>query len=63
MADDIDLTQNNLEMEEELRKRYASKPVMEAPSIGKCLNCGTKLDGDKRWCDKDCQDDWTKRQR
>jgi hypothetical protein len=34
MADDIDLTQNNMELEEQIRKKYLNKPVLEAPAMG-----------------------------
>jgi hypothetical protein len=63
MADDIDLTQNNMELEEQIRKKYLNKPVLEAPAMGFCLNCRAELGEGKRWCDKDCQDDWSMRQK
>ena len=32
---------------------------------GFCLNCGpdVPLDDGRRWCDADCRDDWTRRQK
>lgn len=26
--------------------------------IGLCLNCSAAVEGDARWCDPDCRDDW-----
>lgn len=63
MSDDADRSQEAQELEEKIRKQYTKRPSLEVEPIGACLNCGTVLDGARRWCDKDCQDDWTKRQR
>ena len=35
-------------------KRQGPKPT------GHCLNCGETLNGERRWCDKDCASDWEK---
>lgn len=39
----------------------ARKPAGPA-ATGKCLNCGDALGEGLRWCDRDCHDDWTRRQ-
>lgn len=28
------------------------------PGIGICLFCGEPVEGERRWCDTDCRDDW-----
>jgi len=63
MSDDADRSQETQELEDMIRKRYIKIPELEVQPIGTCLNCSTKLEGDKRWCDADCQQDWEKRQR
>lgn len=35
----------------------ARKPMGPKPS-GFCLNCGEPVRPPRRWCDKDCRDDW-----
>jgi hypothetical protein len=57
MPDEFDAIQERMEQEEELRRKYAPKPVT-IKSIGKCLYCGTPLTGDMRFCDSDCRDDF-----
>jgi hypothetical protein len=60
MADDIDRTQDRLDLEEELRKKYKPiEPVIQGS--GHCLNCGASVTGVLRWCDSDCRDDWEQR--
>lgn len=34
---------------------------LEIKPTGFCFNCEAKIDSDKRFCDKDCLDDYTKR--
>lgn len=31
--------------------------------IGLCLNCGADVDGDRRWCDRECRDMWEQEQK
>lgn len=38
------------------RKRIAK--VATPHGVGMCLNCGAEVDGDRRWCDADCRDQW-----
>lgn len=63
MSDDADRSQDNQELEDKIRKKYTKRPALEVEPIGSCLNCGEDVGFGMRWCDKDCQDDWAKRQR
>jgi hypothetical protein len=57
MSDDADKTQDRLEKEEMLRRRE-QETIVYVKGTGQCLNCGEKLNDSRRWCDKDCADDW-----
>lgn len=57
MSDDADKTQDRIELEEALRRREM-KNIKYVEGTGFCLNCGEKLNDNRRWCDKDCADDW-----
>lgn len=57
MSDDIDRTQERLEIEEMLRRKYASEET-SIQGTGQCLNCGDSISKDRRWCNKECADDW-----
>lgn len=41
-------------------EKFRPVPTEEAKATGYCLNCGEPLEKGKRWCDKDCRDDWEK---
>lgn len=43
----------------DLAKRKASGPE----ATGLCLNCDDPVEESKRWCCKDCRDDWEYRQK
>jgi hypothetical protein len=62
MSDEADITQARQELEEAIRRKYTQLIMNEAEPTGKCLNCGVRCK-DKRWCDKDCEDDWEYRRR
>lgn len=61
MGDEIDLAQDHIEREEEMRRRYRQPAKLEALPTGECLNCGEHLEGEARWCDEYCREDWQKR--
>lgn len=63
MSDDIDMAQDHMEKEEQLRKQYYSKLVKEVEGAGECLNCKEPLSGKRRWCDSHCREDWEKRRK
>lgn len=58
MADEIDRAQDHMELEEEMRRRYKKPLGLEVEAVGKCYNCGDPLEGNKRWCDDACREDW-----
>jgi len=57
MSDDVDRTQDRLELEEKIRRQY-TQSMPEHKATGKCLYCGEKLPDDKRWCDAYCREDF-----
>jgi hypothetical protein len=61
MSDDADLTQDNLERQEALSRKYKLANKLEATPTGECLNCFEPVDFGVRWCDIYCQQDWKKR--
>lgn len=38
--------------------RKNQRPPTEFHGVGFCLNCGTAVDGEARWCDVECRGDW-----
>lgn len=61
--DEADISQSRLELEDELRRKYAQKSILEVHYTGFCHNCGEPLSGTDRWCDSACLLDWQKRQK
>lgn len=61
MTDIID--QANDHIEREMKMRLEHRRASMLPATGECLNCGEHLDGERRFCDVDCRDDYDKRQR
>jgi hypothetical protein len=56
IADDADEAQAAF-----LRAALAKVPKPTAPhGIGMCLNCQAEVDGERRWCDAACRDEWAK---
>ena len=57
MSDDADKTQDRIELEDAIRRKEMDG-IKYITGTGHCLNCGTILNDSRRWCDKDCADDW-----
>lgn len=55
--DELDIIQDRLEKDEELRRKYTPKPA-EIKGTGRCLYCNAEIDKDRRWCDADCRTDY-----
>lgn len=62
MSDEADATQDRLDNEGEIKRKYYQPPKLEAEAVGKCLNCYEPVGLGVRWCSKDCAIDWTARQ-
>jgi RNA polymerase-binding transcription factor DksA len=63
MSDDADMTQDRMELEDKIRKKYTQRLAKEAEANGYCLECGEDLPAEKRWCDANCRDLWEERRR
>lgn len=56
MADIVDAAQA---AEEAYAREALSRRSTEIPhGVGLCLNCGAAVEGEKRWCDDECRDDY-----
>lgn len=62
MSDDADRVQEQMEMMELIQAKHRKAPKLEANPTGSCLNCGMNVKSG-RWCDIDCRDDWSRRQK
>lgn len=51
-ADAADLTQ-----EQELSSALAKRKTTLIP-VGRCYSCNESVEGNRRFCDKDCLEDW-----
>jgi hypothetical protein len=60
MADDIDRTQDRIELEEAIRRKYTATQVTTTHT-GFCANCGEPVEPKLRWCNAECRDDWEHR--
>ena len=56
MSDIFDIASENEELARDKALKFR-KPEGPKPT-GKCLWCDEPLEGDRRWCDKDCLDRW-----
>ena len=62
MADEADRTQDRMEREEELIKKFSAKPLGPKPN-GFCHWCEATVAETKSFCDHYCRDDWEREQR
>ena len=58
MSDIFDIASENEEIARDKALKFR-KPEGPKPT-GKCLWCDEPLEGDRRWCDKDCRDRWSR---
>ena len=61
MSDEIDMAEDHIEKSMAnalLRVRGAAALVDTTNPDGRCLSCGTRIGVTRRWCDKDCRDDY-----
>lgn len=56
--DDLATQREEQDRELALRQRRPAGPV----PTGACLNCDEPVEEGVRWCDADCQHDWSRRE-
>lgn len=59
MADEADIA-NDIAEAERQRAIAEARVFHHQPGIGICINCGVDVEGERRWCSKECCDDWEK---
>lgn len=59
MADEADIANDLADLERERAIREA-RQFHHQPGIGVCINCGVDVEGERRWCSKECMDDYIK---
>ena len=59
MADEADMTQARDEAEEPHRIAASRKPVGPLPT-GRCYYCDEIVSDEKRWCNAECRDLWSR---
>lgn len=59
--DEVDFATLRMEQEDEFRRRKPQRP--ELPPKGTCYFCCTDVEHPKKFCDKDCADDFEFAQR
>lgn len=60
MSDLVDNANATAEYLAELAVADARSSKDWPTASGHCLNCGEEVEGERRWCDKDCARDWEK---
>lgn len=58
MADQFDQASDREMLERDIALAEARKSKQVIEPTGVCLECGEPVQGDMRWCCKDCRDDW-----
>ena len=56
MADEADMTQDRMEREAALRRRFV--PQDELQPCGICAYCGADVAHPKKFCDAECAEGW-----
>lgn len=59
--DEADLAQGPIEAVVEAGILAARRRAGPA-AVGYCLNCGEPLPDGRRWCNRECRDDWCRRE-
>lgn len=60
MTDNVDRANEITEQMQAWQIKKARANTSVANATGYCLNCGEILNGERRWCDVSCRDDWEK---
>jgi hypothetical protein len=60
MSDEIDIAANIEQLQRDTAINIARQLKTKILSTGKCLHCDIEIEGDRRWCDVNCRDDWEK---
>jgi hypothetical protein len=58
MADVVDRANDLVEMTLENCIKKVTAKASIPKGIGICIECGEPVEGERRWCDVDCRDDW-----
>ncbi len=60
MSDEADMAH---EIEERMRSAALRRRHATLPAVGQCYSCGEPVDDGRRFCDRDCLDDWQRAER
>jgi hypothetical protein len=60
--DEADISDARAEIEDRLRAMYR-QPTETPQGTGECLWCGELIEGQGRWCDSACRDDFMRHKR
>lgn len=60
MADIIDRANDEVERQLENKIKSIRNESPSAKYVGYCLTCGEELSPPRRWCDKDCCDEFNR---
>ncbi|MES2346590.1 MAG: DUF2116 family Zn-ribbon domain-containing protein [Pseudomonadota bacterium] len=59
MADEADRANDTAELYLRLALSQSAAVVpVEIKGDGHCINCEVAIEGDARWCDSECREDW-----
>lgn len=56
--DDADKTEARREITEKSNYYQSMRDVPVTTATGYCLFCDEAVEGNRRWCDSKCRDDW-----
>lgn len=56
MSDEADRADDQIERQ--LQTSLSYRKPEGPPPCGHCYNCGEPLHDDRRWCDRECEQDW-----